>query len=68
MSLDEWETHLDKQVGAAVLALLTCDESDRELILEELRSNIKALCELLRNGTVPRYYAGEANTSSHLCD
>ncbi|MDQ1472046.1 MAG: hypothetical protein QOJ99_3526 [Bryobacterales bacterium] len=62
MSLEEWETHLEKQVNAAIRALLACGEKERELILEELNSNIRYLCEALRNGTVHTNNAGGANT------
>jgi hypothetical protein len=67
MSFDEWEKQLATLVNAAMLASPECDESDRELIQQELRSGIRALCELMRSGVVQLPYQSEVPRPSHKC-
>jgi hypothetical protein len=43
MICDEWVKRLDSQLNAATILLLTCDEREEAIILENLRRSIKEL-------------------------
>ncbi|MDQ1471938.1 MAG: hypothetical protein QOJ99_3418 [Bryobacterales bacterium] len=43
MAPEEWSTHLDNQINAATIALITCDESEKDLVLENLRRDVREL-------------------------
>jgi hypothetical protein len=52
MSIDEWESHLEAQINAAIAAMASCDDEEKQLVMLALENNVKALCYMLRNGTV----------------